>query len=216
VGLEADEAIDDMGACFLEGTGPVDVVGFVEAGFEFDECDDLFAVLGGVDEGLDDGGVAAGAVEGHLDCEDLGIGGGGLDEIDDAVEGLIGMVKENVLAADQLPDIAVRGQVRVVGGGERAVLEIRECLVAGEGEEVGHREGAADFVEVFLAEFEAVEEPLLEILRAVGLDFQADDISTAGPAKALLDGAEEVFGFLLVDVEIAIAGDAKGADVLEF
>ena len=85
VGLEADDAVDDVDAGLLKGAGLVDVVFLVEAGLEFDEGGDLLAVFGGAGQGVDDGVVFGGAVEGLLDGEDLGVVGGLFDELDDGV-----------------------------------------------------------------------------------------------------------------------------------
>ena len=87
VGFQADEAVDDVDAGLLHFFGPGDVVGLVKAGLEFDQDGDLLFVAGGLDEGVDDGGVAAGAVEGHLDGEDVGILGRIFEKGDDGGEG---------------------------------------------------------------------------------------------------------------------------------
>ena len=86
MGLQSHEAVDDMGAGFLEHARPMDIVGLVETGLQLHEGDHLLAVLRGVDERLDDGGVAAGAVERHLDGQHQRVGRGSLDELDDTVE----------------------------------------------------------------------------------------------------------------------------------
>ena len=54
VGLQADDAVDDVDAGLLELAGPADVVDLVEAGLDLDDGEDLLAGLGGVDEGVDD------------------------------------------------------------------------------------------------------------------------------------------------------------------
>src|SRR4029079_18810332 len=73
VGLEPDEAVDDVGARLLELAGPDDVRLLVEAGLDLDEDDDLLAALGGADQVADDRAVARGPVERHLDRQDLGV-----------------------------------------------------------------------------------------------------------------------------------------------
>lgn len=62
VGFESDETIDDVNAGLLHFSGPRDIVGLIEAGFEFDQNSDLFLVMGGGDESVEDGGIAAGTV----------------------------------------------------------------------------------------------------------------------------------------------------------
>ncbi len=88
----ADEAIDHVDAVILQFAGPFDVIGFIEAGAEFDYGGDLFAVFCGSHEGTDDAGIAAGAVERLFDGEDFGVDGGTLEEFDDRIEAFVGMV----------------------------------------------------------------------------------------------------------------------------
>jgi hypothetical protein len=58
VGLEADDAVDDVHAGLLQLAGPADVVDLVEPGLDLDDGQHLLAGAGGVDEGVDDGRVA--------------------------------------------------------------------------------------------------------------------------------------------------------------
>jgi len=67
VSFESFDAVENLGASATEFFGTVEVVGFVEAGFEFDEGGDLLAGFGGVDEGVDDLRIFGSAVEGLLD-----------------------------------------------------------------------------------------------------------------------------------------------------
>ena len=92
VGLEALHAIDDLRAGALEFVGAVEVAGLVEAGLEFDEHGDVLAVFRGLDEGVDDAGLAGGAIEHLLDGDDVGIDRGLLDEAQHRLEGFVGMV----------------------------------------------------------------------------------------------------------------------------
>ena len=66
VRLEADHAVEYLHAGFLQIARPTDVGSFVKAGFQLDDDGDFF-FGGGVDQGADDGGIFAGAVEGLLD-----------------------------------------------------------------------------------------------------------------------------------------------------
>ena len=74
--FESNEAIDDVNACLLHFPGPRDVVGFIEASFQFNEDRDLFFVVGGCNQGVEDWGIATGTVKGHFDGEDLRVGRG--------------------------------------------------------------------------------------------------------------------------------------------
>ena len=135
VGLESDHAVDDVHAGFLQPARPEDVVGLVKARAELDQHGDLLAVLRRADERGDDGRVAAGAVERHLDREHVGVGSCGFEEFDHAGKALVGMMQHHVLPPHDLEVVAARRQQ---GGDDRHV-----GLVAQRGERVDARLAAS-------------------------------------------------------------------------
>ena len=121
VGLEPDQAVDDVAAGLLELAGPADVGLLVEAGLDLDDHQHLLAGLGGVDERVDDRGVAGGAVERLLDRQHVRVGGGLLDEpLHRRRERVVRVVQQHVVAPRGLEhvDRARRldlGELRVGG-----------------------------------------------------------------------------------------------------
>jgi hypothetical protein len=114
-------------AGLLHLAGPSDVIGLIEAGFQLDEDGYLFFVAGGGDEGVEEGGVPAGPIEGHLDREDLRIDGSLFEKRDDGLKTFVGMVQEDVVLADCLkaaPRGLKRGWER---GGEEGIVEVGEA-----------------------------------------------------------------------------------------
>jgi hypothetical protein len=114
-------------AGLLHLAGPSDVIGLVEAGFQLDEDGYLFFVAGGGDEGVEEWGIPAGSIEGHLDCEDLRIDGSLFEKRDDGLKTLVGMMQENVVLADCLkaaPGGLKRGWE---GRGEERIVEVGEA-----------------------------------------------------------------------------------------
>ena len=102
VGLEPDQAVDDVGAGALQLARPDDVRLLVEAGLDLDQDDDLLAALGGPDERLDDRRVARRPVERLLDRQDVRVVGGLGDEpLDRRGERLVRVVDEDVAGADR-------------------------------------------------------------------------------------------------------------------
>ena len=55
MGLVSEDAVGDVGSGFFQRMGDADVGLFIEAGAKLDEDGDLLAMLGGADEGLDEG-----------------------------------------------------------------------------------------------------------------------------------------------------------------
>jgi len=80
VGLQSDQAVDDVDARLFQGPGPQDVVLLVEAGLQLDHGGHLLARAHGVDERGHDGAVARRAVERLLDGQHVGVEGGLGDE----------------------------------------------------------------------------------------------------------------------------------------
>ena len=74
VGLQAHESVDHVYAGPFEFARPRNIGLFVEARFDFDDCEHLFAVVGGFDERVDDRGVTRGAVQGLLDGQHVRVG----------------------------------------------------------------------------------------------------------------------------------------------
>src|SRR6185295_11965708 len=88
--LQADEAEDDVDARFLQLAGPEDVAFLVEPSLQLDDGGHLLAAVGGEGERLDDRRIGAGAIERLLDGQYAVVLGGGLDEIGDVAERLVG------------------------------------------------------------------------------------------------------------------------------
>ena len=105
VRLQADEAEDDVHARLFQLTGPDDIAFLVQPGLQFDQGRYLLAVVRHPLQGADDGGIAARAVERLLDGQHALIIGGGLDEVDDMAERLIGMVQQDILRANGYPAV---------------------------------------------------------------------------------------------------------------
>ena len=110
VGLEAEYAVHDVRAGFLQLGGELDVRFFVEARAQLDDDGHVLARLRGFDQRADDGGIAAGAIQGLLDGEHLRIARRLLDEIRDRPEALERMVQEHVPGAQRGEQIAAHPQ----------------------------------------------------------------------------------------------------------
>ena len=101
VGLVTHQAVDDVGPHLLERPGPADVGLLVEPGLELHQHRDLLSGLGGDGQRLGDGRGRADPVERHVDGQHLGSVGRLLDEAGHHVEGLVGVVDEDVAGLDR-------------------------------------------------------------------------------------------------------------------
>ena len=102
--LQVDEAVHDVDAGRFQPFGPRDVVALVEARLELDEHRHLLALLGSLDEQVDERRVLPDAIERHLDRHHLGILDGGPQERFDGGERVERVVDQIVLVANLVED----------------------------------------------------------------------------------------------------------------
>ena len=87
--------------------GPVDVVFLIKPCLEFHQHHHLFAVFRRINQGMDDRGVARGAIQGHLDRQHIRIAGCFRDKpLHRGRKGVIGMVQQQVLTANFCEKVA--------------------------------------------------------------------------------------------------------------
>jgi len=119
------------------------------------------------------------------------------------------VVQEDVALAQGGEDVFTVLERRAVDGGEGGELEVG-ALDVDEALDAQEVERAFEPEDVFAGEVEVVAEGVVNGVGDALFDFEADGGAAAEVAQLGLDGLEEVFGFFLVDVEVAVAGDAEG------
>src|SRR4029077_14993955 len=215
VRFQSDHAIDDVGPGFLELPGPANIGSLVEAGAQFHQSGDLLAVVGGLDQRLDYGRTTAGAIERNLDRQNLRIGCGTLDKADNGIETFVGMMQQNILLAHDLENVGLRRQGRIGCGLERPIFQLGESVVRHQWHEMRHRKRAIELVEVGFLQIEKSEEQVAEIWWTIRFHFQPNGIAAAGTPQFLLNRPQQVFRLFLVNVEIAVAGNAERVHAIE-
>jgi hypothetical protein len=217
VGLQADEAVDDVDADLLERLGPLDVAGLVEAGLQLHEHGDLLARLGGPDEGADDRAVAGRAVQRRLDGDDLVVGGGlGQEGLDGVVEAGVGVVDEDVVAP-HLGEEVRRGVVVLDQPGLGDPLPGRVLQVtsvqAVQHPEPGEVERSDDLVDVVVGDVELAHQQVAQLLAHGGLDLEAHGPPEPAAAQLDLDGGQQIVRFVLLEREIGVARHPEGREL---
>ena len=212
--LQPDLAVDHVAAGVLELARPADVGLLVEAGLDLDDHQHLLAGLGRVDQGVDDRGVARGAVERLLDREHVRVGGRLLDEpLHGGRERVVRVLQEDVAARQRLEHVDGRRRLDrcqgpVGGGDERRVLEVlavevRDAVQSPEVERPGHPEHLG------LGDPELGDQQGQHLLVDRLLDLEPHGRAELAAEQLALQGLEQVLGVVLLDLEVLVAGDPE-------
>ena len=96
--------MDDAHAALVQHVYAFDVALFVKAGHQLYAGCNLFAVLRGIDQGVDDARVVGCAVQRNGDISHLGVYGRLAQKFHHMVEGVVRKVQQNILAAHHFED----------------------------------------------------------------------------------------------------------------
>ena len=221
MGLEAHQAVDDVGPGLFEGAGPPDVGLLVEAGGHLDQHGHLLAVLGRPHQGGHHRAVAGGPVEALLDGQHVGVVGRLVDQLlDRRRERVVGVVDQHVLAVEHRKDARLllpldRGEGRWDQRGPRLVVQLGP-VEAVDGPQAVEAQGAGEPVDVVGPQAELLGEPLDRTLRGPGIDLEAHHREEAPAAQLLLEGQQQVVGGVVIEGQVGVAGhpeDARLTDV---
>ena len=211
VGLQAHNAVGYMDAVLLQPARPADIGGLVETRLEFDHHGDLLAVARRVDQIVYDPGPGRGAVQGHLDCQNLGILARLAHEaLHGGAEGLVGVVQQyRPRVPDDMEDIVVVHEFGVV---DRAMIRIVKFLPVElrQFHQVAHAQQHAGLEDVMLL----VQAQFRRQHAAMGFGHAArhlhpDDRGKLAVAEFGLDHVEKVVGCLFVAFGVGVPGDPE-------
>ena len=205
VGLQAEHAVDDLRPGLLEPLGPVDVRFLVEARHQLDHDRHFLAAARRLDQRFHQHRVDAGAIDGLLDGDDVGIVGGAADELDDRLERLVGMVEQDVVRADRGEDVRLIAQPIGESGNERRIRERVDVDLVDQRREARDVDRPVAAVEVGVGELELLEQELRERLRTVLGDLEAHRRAELPVRQLALQRLAQVLHFLLVDPQVGVA-----------
>ena len=209
VDFVADQSVNDVHAVFLEQPRPLNVVGFVEARPQFHDRRDLFALARGVFEGADDARIAAGAVKRLFDREHVGIRGGLFQKIHHAVERLIRMMQQNVAFANRGEQVRLAAQIRADRSDERRVTQPGRMIAFIQRHQPCGIQRAVDEMKIILRQAQRFQQSIADHLRAIVVGLEPHGVALAAIVQFVLHRFEQIGRFFLVDVELAVSGDAK-------
>ena len=156
--LQPDHTIDDMRASLFQPACPLNVDRFVEARAQFDDSGHLFARIGRIDEDRDNGRIAAGAIQRDLDGKHLRILGRFFNQIDNRIKTIVGVMKKNILPAQDLKNVRMRRKRGVTSWLKGPVFQLGKGVVRNERRQMRHRERTIDLVDIGLGQFEKFEQ----------------------------------------------------------
>ena len=195
----ADDAVNDMSADFFELGGPADIGFFVEARHEFDDDGDFLAVACGAQQRLHQHGIRSGAIDGHLDGNDLRIGGSLVNERNNGQKTLVRVMQQNVVFTqgfkNTVPLVERLGQARR----KWRKLQIRPVDLVGNLDETGEIDRAANAVKIAAAETELGQQKISHMFRAVVRNLQPHGVAEVALGQFPLDFDAQVFGFFFID-----------------
>src|SRR5262249_44042866 len=84
--LQSNQPINHVDTGLRESLGPLDVVLFIKARFEFDNARDLFATLARLDQCLWNRRLLPRSIETHLDSHNVRVPGCCIDEVNNSRE----------------------------------------------------------------------------------------------------------------------------------
>ena len=209
VRLEAHHAVDDLGADRLQPLGVVDVGLFVEARLELHHRGHFLAAPNGLAQQLDHLGLAAGAVDGLLDRQHVGVVDRLAQERQHRIEALVGLVDQHVALLHPFEEGLARLQLdrparRVPIEPQRGVVHLVDQLV--QPHQV-HRPRHAE--QRLRRQGELLQQEAREELGTAGRDFQPQRLAVVAMLQADAQGGAQVLDLFLVDGQVGVAGDAE-------
>src|SRR5438874_10664875 len=126
------------------------------------------------------------------------------------------MVDEVVARANRGPDVVGLGKL---GDGLRHELRIAQVRISRQGvdlEQARQIEQRGNPINVERIEVQGSRQELLDLGQRIGFDLQSNGGAAAALPHLLLNCLEQVFNFIVVNLEIAVARDAKDGGMLNF
>ena len=124
VHLQARDTKHHLNAEVRQTLGPVDVGLFIKACLQLDHRQNPLSIVDCINESITDAGVASHPIQANPDAFYLGVQGRRLKQVDDVVEGVVGVVQQHVLLADLLEKTAFGFQSLQGDMCERSVLQV--------------------------------------------------------------------------------------------
>ena len=159
----------------------------------------------------------AGAVQRLLDGQDVRIVGGLIQQRNDGLVGIVGVVEQNVLFVEYRKQIVVLGAHQNVGWLQRRISEHVEPGQLGQREQHAQIQRTRDQVDVVLAQLQSVAKRGDQRVRSSCLDLQPNDVASPPAPDFALDGFEVGAASFFIQFQLGVpreTNDSRLDDLL--
>src|SRR6185312_7254445 len=176
--FEANHAINDMRAGFLQTPGPLNIARLIKPRAQLNNSRNLFPCIGCIDERFNNRRITARSVKSDFDCQHLWIPRSVFDQFDNLIETIVRMVEEHVLAPQDLEKIDMRWKRWIARRLKGPVFQLGKRIVCNERHEMRHRNRPIEFVRVSLCQVEEPEQQFQNILWAIHFHFEPNSLAS--------------------------------------
>ena len=168
----------------------------------------LLLIFSRLRQGRDNGRVGPDAVQRLLDGQHVRITGSFADEVNDGHEAVIRVIEQHVLAPDGIEQPFALGQRRGDDRQVRLVLQVRS-LDAGQFHEPGEVQRSVDGVHLERLQLQVAHQHVADAFRHVAVNLQPNDRTPVAQFDLRLHAGQQVGGFVVLDLQVGVAGDAE-------
>ena len=215
VRFQPDDAVKNLHAGILQIARRTNIRCFVDASLQLDHDGDFFLRCR-FDQRAHDGRILAGAIERLLDRENVGILRRAFDEAHDGAVGIVRVMQKNVAFPYQFKQRRRTWLEIQFARREGAVFQIWPRGLFVKMKKPREVDGAIDAENLSGREPEIRFEPVNDFLARSGLDFQAHRRTLPAAMNLQVRRFQNAAGFLLFEVEVAIARHAEGGSRKNF
>src|SRR5581483_2278296 len=120
------------------------------------------------------------------------------------------MLQQNVPFANGGEEVGPVAQLGGDRGDEGRVAQLRRVVTLIESHQARGVEGPVNQVQVVFAQAQSLQQRLADERRTFVVHFEPDSVTLAAVVQFVLNRFEQVRRFLLINIELTVAGDSKG------
>ena len=213
VNLESGKAVNDVDARAFQLFRPVDVLLFVKTRLQFHDGRHLLAATAGFQKALYNRRTAPATIKRLFDGDDIRIQGRLLQKMQDAPEGIVGVVHHLIAFGDRRKHVRIRFKGSRNTGLSGRVLQRR--FVRGHNRhEFREPQRHPGFEDLVRANVEMFKQEFLQAPRAPARQLKPHDGTETALLHVVAHGGKKIVGFVFFNFTVRVAGHAKESVIL--